>query len=447
MVMQTILDEGLAGWVVRHKRHALVYDTLDDERWQTFPDDPNSPRSVLCMPLIHNDQVLAVLTLGHPETYHFNERHEELVAIIANQAAVAIRNAQLFHETQTQQQQLEMILQALPEILLVVDHQGRILRINNGVQHLLGGDDPLDQQAIIGHRLEEFTSEEQPGHLLAPIQRYIQKPPPTSSPWSFEARDEEHSRDYQVVLSTWSSISSGPGGYLLVMHDVTTLRDLHRFKDEMLRVVSHDLRSPVALISSAREMLEHDLADTESESLVPKYLQIISQSIERMEGLLDDLLRAESSTRELIDPELLVRKVVEQIRPLAEQKHQSLSLRIELDLAANLVGDPMLLSEAVENYLTNAVKYTGAGGHIQVEASIQDGRLHYVVEDDGPGIAAKHLPHLFEAYYRLPDVPQKGYGIGLNLVKTIVERHGGQVWVESKEQVGSRFGFWLPLNE
>jgi signal transduction histidine kinase len=111
------------------------------------------------------------------------------------------------------------------------------------------------------------------------------------------------------------------------------------------------------------------------------------------------------------------------------------------------MGDPMLLGEAMENYLSNAIKYTGYDGHIRVESSIQDEQLHFVVEDNGPGIAAQHLPHLFEAYYRLPDNPQKGYGIGLNLVKTILERHAGQVWVESKEGVGSRFGFWLPLND
>jgi signal transduction histidine kinase len=166
-----------------------------------------------------------------------------------------------------------------------------------------------------------------------------------------------------------------------------------------------------------------------------------------MESLLDDLLRAESSARELIDADILIQKVVEQMRPLAEHKRQVLTLRLELDTAAQLMGDPMLLGEAMENYLSNAIKYTAHEGHIRVESSVQDERLHFVVEDNGPGIAAQHLPHLFEAYYRLPDTPQKGYGIGLNLVKTIVERHAGQVWVESKEGVGSRFGFWLPLND
>ncbi len=188
VVMRAILDEGLAGWVTRNKQSALIDDTETDKRWIKFPDDTDSPRSVLCVPFMQDENVLAVLTLAHPEPNHFTEQHLELVTIVANQAAVSIRNAQLFHETKAQQHQLEIILQALPEILLVVDLSGCILRINDGVQRLLGGDKPLDQQDILGHHLQEFVGQDQPGALLAPAQNYIAKPPAADRPWSFEAR-------------------------------------------------------------------------------------------------------------------------------------------------------------------------------------------------------------------------------------------------------------------
>jgi signal transduction histidine kinase len=217
----------------------------------------------------------------------------------------------------------------------------------------------------------------------------------------------------------------------------------------MLRVVSHDLRSPLALIISARELLDSDLDEQDEESLVGRYLDIIKQSTDRMEGLLHDLLRADPSAKEHIDVEILIRRVAERVWPLAEEKQQTLNLDLNFDSRATILGDPMLLGEAVENYMTNAVKYTASGGEIKIHASVDNGRLNYVVEDNGPGIAQEHLPQLFEAYFRTPNQRgdgSKGYGIGLNLVKTIVHRHGGDVWVESTEQVGSRFGLWLPLD-
>ncbi len=445
VALRTVLDEGLAGWVMRHKEATIVYDTESDPRWHVFPEDTHQTRSVLCVPLIHNDAVLAVLTLVHPEPAHFDEHHLELARIIANQAVLAIRNAQLFNQTIAQQHQLEAILRALPEILFVLDHQGKILRINDGVLDLLGGGQTLQRQDIIGHTLSEFTSEHQPGHLLTVAQRLIDQPPPGGDSWAFEVRDEERGRDYQVTMGTWENPAQQVQGYTLLMHDITTLRDLHRFKDDMLKIVSHDLRNPVSLIISAHEMLKLDLPPIEPESNVPRYLEIIEQATGRMENLLDDLVRAEPSNQQRIDPAQVIQAVVERIRPMATNKRQTLEVEFVSDEAMLLVADPMLLGEAMENYLSNAVKYTPRKGRILVKAYIQDDRFQFVVEDNGIGIAEEHLPHLFDPYYRPPGTVEQGYGIGLNLVKTIIERHQGRVWVESIVNVGSRFGFWLPL--
>ncbi|MBZ0303444.1 MAG: GAF domain-containing protein [Anaerolineae bacterium] len=446
MVLQTVLDEGLAGWVMRNRSAALVSDTETDTRWHVFPDDPHQPRSVLCVPFIYDDRVLAVLTLAHPETDHFNEHHRKLVQIIANQAAVAIRNAQLFQQTQAQQRQLEVILHALPEILFVLDSQGRILLISDGVPELLSGESAMEREDIIGQLLSEFAGESQPGRLLAPAQRIIQCSQPQDEPWTFETRDDEHGRDYQVTMGRWQGGGQQTHGYTLLLHDVTTLRDLHRFKDEMLKIVSHDLRNPLSLIISARDMLELDLPPVDAESEVPHYLEIIRQSTIRMETLLDDLMRTGTTNQRQIDPEQLVRKVTERVRPLAERKQQVLEVSIDLENILGLVADPMLIGEAMENYLSNAIKYTPKKGRIIVRTYSQENRFYFIVEDNGIGIAAEYLPQLFEPYFRPPDTVEHGYGIGLNLVKTIVERHRGRVWVESTKHVGSEFGFWLPLS-
>lgn len=445
-VLQTVLDEGLAGWVVRHKEATIVYDTETDSRWHAFPDDPDQPRSVLCAPFIYNDRVLAVLTLAHPEPGHFDDHHLELIKIMANQASVAIRNAQLFQQTQAQQHQLEVILHALPETLFVLDQQGRILLTSDSAADLLSAERPLERPDIIGHMLSDFIAENQPGSLLAPAQRIISQPLPHGEPWTFEARDDERGHDYQVTMGTWQNPNQKTHGYTLMLHDVTTLRDLHRFKDEMLKIVSHDLRSPVSLIISATDMLKVDMPPLSADSDIPQYLTIIQQATDRMENLLDDLMRTGTTNQRQINPEQLIEKVVERMRPLADRKQHTLSTDLKLDDVIGLVADPMLIGEAMENYLSNAIKYTPKKGRITVRAYRQDERFHFIVEDNGVGIATQHLTHLFEPYFRLPGNVEQGYGIGLNLVKTIVERHRGQVWVESTEKVGSQFGFWLPLS-
>ncbi len=442
IVMRAVLDEGLAGWVMRNQQAAIVYDTETDSRWHAFPDDPEPVRSVLCVPFKNDNNVLAVLTLVHPEPNRFNDYHLELVTIVANQAAMALRNAQLFHQTQQQQHELEVMLRALPEILIVVGPEGRIMRINDEVPRLLG---LADRQSIIGASLNDFISDDQPGGLLAPAWRIIAQPPEDGDRWTFEARDELNNRDYQVVVTTWKNDRNR--GYIVIMHDVTTLRDLHRFKDEMLKIVSHDLRNPLSLIISARDMLEYDLGEQPEESMVPRYLDIILQSTERMDNLIEDLLQAETSNQRQIEPDKLVNKVVAHLRPLAERKRQTITLDLQLLQPTTFVADPLLISEALENYLSNAIKYTPRNGKISIHVHVEADQLHFVVEDDGVGIAAEHVPHLFEPYYRPPETREQGYGVGLNLVKTIIERHNGAVWVESTPQVGSKFGFWVPLTK
>lgn len=445
VVVNTVLEAGLAGWVVRHRQGAIVQDTQTDERWHFFADEADPPRSALCVPFLHEDQVMAVLTLIHPEPDHFHEGHLDLLTIVANQAAVAIRTTQLFNQTQTQQRQLEVILRALPEVLLVVNDQGTILQANDEALRVFGKQVALAHEALVGHSLDEFPTADHPGDLLAPAQRIISQPPPESALRPYDARDNEHGRDYQIVMTTWANPAQQTDGYIIIMHDVTSLRDLHRFKDEMLHVVSHDLRNPVALISTARDMLETDLPPSDDDSSVPQYLDIIRQATERMESLLDDLLTAETSTQFPIDPLGAIVRVVDQLRPLADHKHQNLTVDAALDATVEIVGDPMLIEQAMENYVSNAIKYTQQRGHIIVRAYVADQRLQFVVEDTGTGVAKEHLPHLFEPYYRPPGTVEQGYGIGLSLVKTIVERHQGQVWVKSEENVGSQFGFWLPL--
>jgi two-component system phosphate regulon sensor histidine kinase PhoR len=104
----------------------------------------------------------------------------------------------------------------------------------------------------------------------------------------------------------------------------------------------------------------------------------------------------------------------------------------------------------MDNFVSNAIKYTPEEGRIQVHAYLENAQFNFVVEDNGIGIGPEHLNRVFESFYRIKDERAGdvgGFGLGLNLVRTIIERHKGEVWVESEIGVGSKFGFWLPLSQ
>lgn len=441
-----VLDKGLAGWVMRHRQAAIIYDTQTDDRWITFPDSTSAARSVLCVPFLYNDTVLGVLTVIHVETNFFTEHDLRLLTIVANQATVAIRNAQLFHQMTQQQRQLEAVLHAMPDLLLVLDEHGQLLLANDAAAHLLQEDAVSDH--VIHQPLSAFVAND---NALAMVYDIVSSPVQSGQTWSFETRSENLRRDFMVTITVWESASGGMAGYVVVMRDITTLRDLNRFKDEMLQMASHDLRSPLALIVGYSSLIA---LDTSPDSPVNEYLNIIQQATERMRGLLDDLLRVEQirtsplEMNEQVDFGELVSTALNHARAAADSKGHYLSAKLELADAPGILLNPVLIRESMENLLLNAIKYTPDGGRIIVRAYLQGDRAHFIVEDNGIGIPKQSLPRVFEAFYRVKgdNIPHvEGRGLGLSLVKTIIERHNGEVWVESEQGKGSRFGFWLPV--
>lgn len=441
-----VLDTGLAGWVVRNREGAVLPNTEHDDRWVVFPDSNSNARSALCVPFIYNGEVLAVLTLVTDEVNHFTEHHLRLMTIIANQATIAVRNAQLFTRMHQQQRQLEAVLHAIPDLLMVLDEHGTVLLINEPAVQFLNH----HGEELTGRKLTEFINGDQ---TLSQVQQIIDSPLESGGNWTFEVRAEKQKRDYLVSVTVWENPTSGTAGagYVVVMRDVSMLRDLSRFKDEMLRMASHDLRSPLALIVGYCSLIELEIAP---DSLVNDYLQTIMRSTDRMKNLLDAMVRVEQIKKsplemhEHVNFAEMVEQAVANMQMAVEGKHQQIELQTYLDDVPEVTVNQVLLREAMENLISNASKYTPENGRIIIRSFHEAGRLIYEVEDNGIGIPKEHLPRLFQSFYRVKQPGTEsieGRGQGLSLVKTVVERHGGDVWVESEPGIGSRFGFWIPI--
>jgi signal transduction histidine kinase len=447
-VVTRVMDAGFAGWVYRNRRGDIITDTHSDERWLVFPDDTLVVRSALCVPLLDGTDVIAVITLIHPEPHHFTDHHLRLMTIIANQATIALRNARLFNTVIAQRRQLQIVLQAMADVLLVLDENGRILLCNPPALALLNASTEND---VYGVDLNTIANRDS---VFDPVTEIITAGIAKNHHWHFETRSETRRTDYQVQMTVWSDQEDKRRGYVVVMHDITTLHDLARFKDEMLRVASHDLRSPLALVAGYADIIAMDTPDPNSP--FHGYIKIIKQSVERMGGLIDDLLRVERvrtsplELHEQTDLEALVKVVMVNMRPSAAAKKLELTADIQLENAPRIIADPVLIRQSMENLINNAIKYTPSGGKIHVLAYVESGKFQYVVQDTGIGISKEHLPYLFESFYRVREAQvnvEKGSGLGLSLVRNVIHRHQGDVWVKSRVNKGSKFGFWLPLEQ
>ncbi len=445
-VVSKVLDDGFAGWVVRQREGDFITDTLEDGRWIIFPDDPVPVRSVLCVPFIADDEVIAVVTLTHSEPQHFTDYHLRLLTIIANQASTAIHNAQLFHRVNAQQRQLQTILQAMQDIVIVVNEQGQLMLVNEVAQQFLD----LEQRSdVLNRYLDEFVKVDS---VLQPIADVIENESENEEEvWTFRVRSERRQKDYQVRMAVWHDVRQGVDGYVIVMHDVTTIQDLSRFKDEMLRVASHDLRSPLALITGYADMVAMDTP--EDNEYVHQYVDIIKSTTDKMGNLLDDLLRIERvrnspmELHELIDPQQLIKLVIVNSKHSAQAKNQTIESELHLQDVPPILADPVLIRQALENLINNAIKYSAVGGRIRIQATYDEHKVYVSVQDNGIGIPQEHLGHIFETFYRVEQEgnTEQGSGLGLSLVRNVIERHGGEIRVNSLVGEGSEFYFWLPL--
>ncbi len=233
------------------------------------------------------------------------------------------------------------------------------------------------------------------------------------------------------------------------------IRDLEQIKSEMIRMASHDLRNPLGQVIGYFELLVDDQQDNFTEQH-HHFVTLIRKNLDNIRLLLEEILNLEeieslqSAGWRPVHINDVLKDVAETLQAQATVKEQT--FLIELVPQDCIVrGSNSQLRQAFANIINNAIKYTPEGGTVEVRSYLRDNQFHFVVEDTGYGIPEARQERLFERFYRArtPGTEHiEGTGLGLSLVKSVIERHGGAVWFESEIQTGSTFGFWLPvLNE
>lgn len=237
----------------------------------------------------------------------------------------------------------------------------------------------------------------------------------------------------------------------LAVQNALLYRDAQRAlatRDEVLRIVSHDLRNPLNTIGMGVQLLaDPDVADDERR----KHLELIGRSRERMERLIQDLRdvnRLEAGKALAFElgrerPAALVQEACESFVEPARDKRVLLKWRVP-DGVPDVQVDHGRIIQVLSNLIGNALKFTPEGGRVSVRADADEGNVLVSVEDTGPGIPTDDLDKVFRTFWQASQVAHLGAGLGLPISRGIVEQHGGRIWVESQEGVGSKFCFTLP---
>jgi PAS domain S-box-containing protein len=230
------------------------------------------------------------------------------------------------------------------------------------------------------------------------------------------------------------------------LHDA--VRASLRARDEMVGVVSHDLRNPVAAVKMLSRTL---LRATENGAQAHQNIELIAQAAEQMDALIRDLLDVNrldvgklAVSMVPVDPSVLLTDSLQTLRPLVEEKGISLDLQIEVGLP-KVMADRERIQQILSNLVGNAIKFSPEGSKIAVVARRQENEVTIAVLDTGRGISAEHLPRVFDRYWQSSRTDRQGAGLGLAIAKGIVEAHGGRIWVESSPAEGTTASFTLPL--
>jgi NtrC-family two-component system sensor histidine kinase KinB len=338
----------------------------------------------------------------------------------------------------------EAIIESLEDGVVLVDSAGIVTHINEIAAPIMD----IEPAAALGSPFDDLSSNSPHYRRVRDALRGLRSAAPDGP--RTEVQLHVRGRDHSYVLKPIAlhRTEGAPLGSLLILQDVTYLRDQDRARTNLVETLSHELRTPLTSLALSAQMMQRD--ETALDPRQRELLRTILEECARMKQLTDSLLnlaRGElasiSIARERLDLAQVAHDVAGRFRLQAEEKHVALERHIAQ--VPPVSGDPVKLSWVVSNLIGNALRYTPEGGRIEVATDSGDDTVRLEVADTGPGIAPELRDYVFERFAQYGDGAEKGSaGLGLATVKDIVVAHGGRIFVTGNSPTGSRFVVQLP---
>ncbi len=431
-------NSGIAGRALRERVTIQINDTTQAPDFAPLNSGPEL-RSLLVAPLFVAERPLGTLSLSSPKTAAFRAADQQHVGILAAQASVAINQARLLREAVIERQLGDAIIEGLTDGLILLDGQGRILRLNPAIYSLLElPPDALDLPCDPARDPCPFRMQA----LLDPAQGTVIGP--------YEMNIGLPSVARVTLAVTPSSLRDPARGEVRVVHDVTPEREAAKTLVLFVSQVSHELRTPLQHIMSFTNLIS-DIDDLPAKNR-QVFLDHIQDETSYLARLVDDLVqlsRIETGRFSVYPEKTRIDELVANTVSKLSLRAQLRGLTLEManpDRPIWASTDSVRLGQVLANLLENAFKFVAPGGRIRVSVKHSDGNVIVSVADTGPGIPPEALPHLFDRFYQGNEAQKKrkGMGLGLYISHEIMRALGGDISVESELGVGSVFSLRFP---
>jgi two-component system phosphate regulon sensor histidine kinase PhoR len=367
---------------------------------------------------------------------------EELAGLAESLNRMAAQLESRLQTVVSQRNQLEAVLSSMLEGVIAVSRDERIISVNQAAARWFD----IDSEKVRGRSIPEAIRN------LA-IQKFVTRSLKSRTPVEDDiAVYQNGERILNIKSAPLLDMGPEPIGMLIVFSDVTQLRRLEDMRRDFVANVSHEIRTPLTAIKGFVETLHQNTVATPEEA--ERFLGIISKHVDRLNTIIEDLLMLSRIENEGERGDIKCEKTrlrdifqnaVQICRPRADEKRIQIELAVDEGLSAMV--DPVLLEQAVVNLLDNAIKYSDPNKTVLLQSRTSGNEIRLSVRDHGIGIEKKHLPRLFERFYRVDKARSRalgGTGLGLAIVKHIAQAHGGHVTVESRLGEGSLFTIHLP---
>ena len=381
----------------------------------------------------------------------FSRDDRRVLQSFAEQAAIAVNNARLYEQLAHEKRRLDAIVEFSADGVVIMDGAHRIQQFNQTMSNLVG----ITSKDALGQRFEDVLrlTKKRQGTTLEEAEAGGWPLVGTSHPLFLEGdikRADGHLVSVEIAYVALFDRESHLVNIIANVHDLTRFRVADEMKNTFISAVSHELKTPVALIKGYASTLRRSDAKWD-EQVMRDSLQVIEEESDRLAELIENLLdasRAQAGNIKLTPVELdiddLVVRVARKLEPQAKSHKIIADVRPDMPL---VFADEARVTQVLSNLIGNAMKYSPDGSEIRITARATPGEVIVTVADQGPGIPADEQALIFERFYRSDSAIKRGTpgtGLGLYLTKAIVESHGGRVWVESDGKAGSQFSFSLP---
>jgi two-component system sensor histidine kinase NblS len=345
---------------------------------------------------------------------------------------------------------LEAVLLSIANGVVVCDRCDEIVIINNAALDMLN----VSSNEIIGLRILEYRDDKGQKCFESVIKRF------KDTPLEFLEREPLitqlaiSNRTFKVITSPIFDFHQEYLGYTVILHDITKETEIDKMKSDFISNVSHELRTPVTVLRSYVDTLAH-YGEEFDEETKKEFMLTIDDHVSRLNEMVNNILDFSRLEKEEIELDLDLNDIVpiieltaKSIEKLADDKNITISKAFESDLPKVYINAESI-EKVMRNLLSNAIKYTPEGGRIKMKVEIDRSgeKLEVAVIDTGVGISEEDIPKLFNRFYRVENKvhTETGTGIGLEIVKKAIEKHHGEVFVESEVGKGSTFGFRIPI--